>query len=318
MYRHTVFNRCLESELAFPELPPSASTSPSWTLRLGAEPEGTPVGELVGEGTQSHCRVALFRRSAGFAIHHSCTGTFHISRCGTRILWDRVAGTPVEVGRADVLGRVLAVAMHAMGYVSLHASAVAIDGRAVAFLAPKGFGKSTLAVALAMSGGRLITDDSLPVFPHTRPMVAEGIRHARLCTDSAEFLLARRGYPAAGADDKHRIGSLSDAQLWTGDAPLAVLYLLSSREPTGSRTVVSRHQLPTRLSVIAVAQQTKIGALLGKAEAGTVLDRVVSVVRATPVYELHIRRDYSCLHDVADQLGTWQVDAGVAPTETVS
>jgi hypothetical protein len=208
--------------------------------------------------------------------------------------------------------------MHAMGYLSLHASAVAIDGRAVAFLAPKGFGKSTLAVALAMRGARLITDDSLPVFPHVRPTVTEGIRRARLCTDAAERLLGRRGYPARGADDKHVIGGLSDAQLWKGDAPLAVLYLLSSRGPAGSRTVVSRDQLPRRLSVIAVTRQTKVGALLGKAEAGTILDRVVSVVRAIPVYELRIRRDFACLHDVTEQLGSWQMDHGVDPRETVS
>ncbi len=65
--------------------------------------------------------------------------------------------------RADLLGRVMALAAHADGRLTLHASAVSVAGRAVAFVGPKHAGKSTLALALVRKGARLLTDDTLVV-----------------------------------------------------------------------------------------------------------------------------------------------------------
>jgi Serine kinase of the HPr protein, regulates carbohydrate metabolism len=45
------------------------------------------------------------------------------------------------------------------GYVSLHASAVAVQGSAIAFVGPAGAGKSTTAAALANFGYHVITED---------------------------------------------------------------------------------------------------------------------------------------------------------------
>jgi hypothetical protein len=58
-----------------------------------------------------------------------------------------------------VLPRIL----HLRGATSLHASAIAVDGGAIAFCGPSGAGKSTLAAALVSRGFPLITDDVVPL-----------------------------------------------------------------------------------------------------------------------------------------------------------
>ena len=58
-------------------------------------------------------------------------------------------------------GLVVAFLLNLAGECVLHASAVEIDGAAVAFAGPSGAGKSTLAALLCSDGARLITDDVL-------------------------------------------------------------------------------------------------------------------------------------------------------------
>ena len=56
----------------------------------------------------------------------------------------------------------------AEGAVTLHASAVAVDGAAIGFMAPKFHGKSTLAAAMTYVGAHLVSDDALAILPEDR------------------------------------------------------------------------------------------------------------------------------------------------------
>ena len=72
---------------------------------------------------------------------------------------------------ACFVGPVLGVAAQQRGELLLHASAVPIGDGVVAFTAPPGAGKSTLAASFALAGYPLCSDDVLPVrFEHSRPL----------------------------------------------------------------------------------------------------------------------------------------------------
>jgi len=79
-----------------------------------------------------------------------------------------------------VSGIALGLLLHSRGLVTLHASAIAIQDRAVAFMGYSGMGKSTTAAALHSRGHSIVTDDLLvldtagdsvqayPGFPHLK------------------------------------------------------------------------------------------------------------------------------------------------------
>ncbi len=73
------------------------------------------------------------------------------------------AGDREEMLPIFLEGGVLAHALTADDLLPLHASAVEVDGAALAIVGPSGSGKSTLAALLCAAGSRLVTDDVLRV-----------------------------------------------------------------------------------------------------------------------------------------------------------
>ncbi len=63
----------------------------------------------------------------------------------------------------DLLGVAFSLWLELQGILALHASAVAVGGRAAVFLSTNGGGKSSLAASLMQAGCPLLTDDVLPV-----------------------------------------------------------------------------------------------------------------------------------------------------------
>jgi hypothetical protein len=98
----------------------------------------------------------------GFRVWAPRHGCFLISPDGREVLAAPPSG-PAWRWERLVLAQVLPLAAVLRGLDVLHASAVAIEGRAVAFLGASGAGKTTLAAHLAARGARLVTDDVLAV-----------------------------------------------------------------------------------------------------------------------------------------------------------
>src|SRR5690606_13218548 len=75
------------------------------------------------------------------------------------------------------------------GGVTLHASSVMMESKAIAFSAPHGFGKSTLASALTRMGFPLITDDVPPLREEAAGWTAlHSLPRAKLWPDSLKAL----------------------------------------------------------------------------------------------------------------------------------
>lgn len=79
------------------------------------------------------------------------------------------------------------MALHQRGLLTLHAGAIAINGRAVAIAGSKGAGKSTLVAALAARGHLFLSDDVVPldVGEDGPPRARVGAPSVNLWPDSA-------------------------------------------------------------------------------------------------------------------------------------
>ena len=305
MFSYCVFGGHLRSELPFPELRSAESERADWTLRVSHASADRAGGEPFAYGLGSQCQVVLNRELDCLRLYHSCTGSFDICNRGREILWTPRPGTPVEAGRADVLGRVLAVAMHLQGVLTLHASAVALDTGAIAFIAPKRHGKSTLAMALTRAGARVVTDDALPIKLEASPTVMPGVQSVRLHEDSATSVCRDGMSGRIGVDGKRVFGQLDVDRLLVGQAPLTAIYVLSPVNELPDSVVVRRTRLPAVSATMALVTHMKVGALLGTAEASVVLDRSAALARAVPVYRLEVVRDLQRLGEVAEAIYDW-------------
>ena len=331
MHRYAVFGGRLRSTLAFPELraAPDDGRPDDWSLTVAAphasphdsphdSPHASPRDSSTAEPVGSHryageVLVRLLRTGHGLRIETSDIGSFDLA-AGGAIAWRPTPGAREDLARFDVLGRVIPIALHQAGALVLHGSSVAWDGAgAVAFLAPKGHGKSTLALALAQRGARLLSDDATVIAPGAdgRPVARPGVHAVRLWEDSAERLAVRRYGDPGSLGRKVVVPAVPVELLATADAPLRAVYLLTGRAPDGDAPA-QRAPVAARDAAVQLVRQTSAGGLLGGVEAARVLERAAAVVRAVPVYALDHVRDYARLDEVADAVAAWHREGSVA------
>jgi len=302
---YSIFGGCLRSEIVFPELRESSDVAPNWTFSARTSASAVESAESLGElEVTPTCRVRMSRHARGYRLAYDDTGIYDVSRDGRTIVWTSGPNPAQTAVRADVTGRVLATALHAAGLLCLHGSAVALAGGTIAFLAPKFHGKSTLAIALARAGGRLVTDDVLPVELGMTPTAVPGVHQIKLWDDTAALFGVSRDGVEAG--EKHLVHDFSDTALMTDRSPLAACYLLAP--VTGDQTpdaAAVRTKLGDMVSALALVRQATLGALLGGSEAGVVFDRAVSLAKAVPVYRLDVVSGLERVPEVVSRLLAW-------------
>jgi hypothetical protein len=310
---YQLFGGCLRSELEFPELSPAVTDTPRWTLkRLDRLPDLPDPCRLGTEDVDTGVTVTLYRAGLRFRLAFDDTGVFDISEGGRRIDWTAPPAPDLEAVRKDVLGRVLAVALDQEGTITLHGSAVAIGGVAVAFLAPKFHGKSTTATALVNAGGRLLADDLVPVTGGELPMVLPSVPVVQLWADSAAHVAgaATPVTPDQVAPKLQVAWRASDRNAATA-VPLAAVYLLAPIR-SDADAVVTRARLPGVEAALALLGQAKVGALLGVERRSDLLGRLVKLGERIPVYRLEIPRDFQRIGELTTSLITWHA-GGASP-----
>jgi len=149
--------------------------------------------------------------------------------------WDAVL--TVEEVVLYLLGPVIGFMLRLRGTTCLHASAVLVDGYALAITGASGAGKSTVAASFASAGYPVLTDDVLPLALDNRQVLAQsGYSRLRLYPESFEFLpgLPRNLTPLAPGQDKCFLDLTRPGyRLFRGKAPLGAVYLLDWAADSG-------------------------------------------------------------------------------------
>lgn len=307
MFLYSVFGGVLRTSMEFPELQPSAGT-PTWTLEVGDVPPSLSGDPAIGDDSvYGNVRVACYRNVGGHSLVYDDTGRFDISDGGALITWYRPAEDPphlLDAVRADVIGRVLALALHQQGVLCLHASAVSLGGSGIALMAPKGHGKSTLATALVRAGGRLLSDDTVPVSAGVRVELRPGVPQLRLRHDAALHLAAERATEASGAR-KLIIDKLDPLQVADQPVPFVGGYVLVPALPNDEKPPVDRVPLSQVQATLALVEHTKLGPLLGGVDAARVFEQAATVAATVPLYLLRVGRDLSRIAEVAETIVDW-------------
>ncbi len=311
MSRHyAVFGGCLETDVEFPELRPCSAGHPRWLFaKVHRLPARATLEEIGDQHIYADVHARLFRHESGYRIMVDDTGIFDIVDNGSRIEFEEKPGAWPDFVRAHLLGRVMATALFSRGWMPLHGSAVLLDGGVVGFLAPKGFGKSTLALVLSRSGGRLVTDDTLPIEISNPVLAWPGVHSVRIAND----VLSAVGIAEADLETREGKGivtSLGEHQLAPAPAPLSAIYLLqpidpSRRGPGDAPPNVGREKLPSVAATMSLLANFKLARMTGAASMPEVLRRAAVIADCVPVYRLFVARDLGALTAVANQIREW-------------
>ncbi|HTK46679.1 MAG TPA: hypothetical protein VL328_01715 [Gemmatimonadaceae bacterium] len=302
-----VFGERLRSELAFPTLPVARDGAAAWEFRVAEGPAPVrPVTPLSTTALSDELSVTIARYDGGLRVTYSDTGDFDLTDRGRVITWHSPANADENDARLDVVGTLLPLALHLADRLTLHGSAVAVDSGVIAFLAPSGFGKSTLAMSLAVAGATFVSDDAVPVrVEGAAVFAAPGVPSPRFRDDV--FARFRHVLPAPVAASSGKMTSgfhLADAHAAAEERPLAAVYLLRPVMPADAGAT-RRALVPPSLATMELVRNAKLAKLLWADEAQRLLRLVSEVTRRVPVWTLEVPRDLELLPSVVGELLEW-------------
>ena len=244
----------------------------------------------------------------GYRFVFDDTGTFEVTADGREIAW--MPGPKFEESwvRADVTGRVMALALHASGYLCLHGSAVATDERRHRVSRARSTTASRRSRSRSVAQERSCSrTTSFPVDPSPPVKAIPGVHQVKLWQDSASHFGVDRDREPPRPGSKHLLHDFDDNMISNERVPLAAVYLLAPVivEEGAVAPPVSRARLHSVPSALALVRHSIMGSMLTGPDAQRVFDRATVVAETVPVYQLTVAAGMERIGDTVDQLLAW-------------
>lgn len=297
-FRYSLFGLEIDSGLQLPELFEGGGAKAA-DVRI--EVEALPT--LGGHGPGVHAV------DGGALLVIGGVARYFVAE-GRRIVVEPDEGASERNVRLFLLGSAFGLLIHQRGLLPLHANAIEIDGKAVAFMGESGAGKSTLAAWFHDRGHRLVADDVCVVAfgREGAPLVQPGLPRLRLWRE--ELLASNRdpgqfqpSYGTTADFDKFDVPIETSAAA-RSSLPLAGVFCLAvgpclriaRLNPTEAAEAVFSHTYRGAYSSIVNSQREHWQA-------------VVRLVKSTPVFQLErtkarpsLNSETSAIKDAVDEL----------------
>ena len=185
-------------------------------VRLDLTDEAT-IGETAGspeDRISDRPGMSIDANPRGYLFRASGCGSHWVSASGDRVLSAPPVHAEAWHWQRLLLGQLLPFCAVLRGFEAIHASAVVIDGRALAIVGRSGAGKSTLAMHLLLAGAGFLTDDVVALTAHDGLVVCEpgpgltSIRHS--AGDLGRLVAAKAGRRLGADHDAVRIAILPE------------------------------------------------------------------------------------------------------------
>jgi hypothetical protein len=265
---------------------------------LGTHPGEPPEGDWLHQwpGVGGDPDLSLGRTDRGLLLRFHGSGDFLVAPdLGLVEAWP-APETDAATLRHLILDQVLPRLLAHRERLVLHSAAVIVHGRAVAFFADTGGGKSTLAGSFHAAGYPLLTDDSLVItveggVPRARPTYP-GLR---LSPPAAAALFPSLPPGGAMARYSKHINTALGEEGPQCPLELAAVYLLRPEGPEDEKKGVQARAMTVRDACMALVQHSFLLDPTDVALASGLLDVAASVVAKCPAFALSYPRTFDTL-----------------------
>jgi len=285
---YEAFGLRLRSDLFLPEL----SAAPDDGREPDVEIETGPLGARLGGATDVPPGMQV---AGGLFQLDGPNGRYRVTD-GRLIRVDPRPGASDEEVRLPLLGTVMGALCHQRRSLPLHAGAILVDDRAVAFAGPSGAGKSSLAARLLRRGRTVLADDLCAVAVDEGAMawVAAGVPRLRL-RDGPPASADRTGFRDAGGRTVVPLAPPPGPGPWR----LWRLYRLSPDDVATPR-IARLAGSDAAAAVLGQVYRWPIAAAMNQASAR--FAQVIALTRACEVYDIRFPHDPDRPGALADAL----------------
>ena len=282
------------------ELCPSA---PLWVRKaraLAPSPMHAKIGELQAVG--SSCTITAYGAEEYFGLAYS-DGTQFVIDGEARRVW---GACPLPLTMEDLAvylrGPVMGFVLRRRGVMALHASSVAIEGRAVVLCGPSEAGKSTSAAALALRGVPVLSDDVTALSEGGAGFQVEpGYPRICLWPDAVRDLLGQPdALPKLTPSWEKCFLPLdgNNARFEEHRKSLGAVYLLAPR--TAEANAPRIEELGTREALLELVQNTYMNWLLDRNQRAAEFDALSKLVTQVPVRRIVPHADPRRIGELCD------------------
>lgn len=312
---HVVYGLRLAANVLLPGLPPSLEEdgcdvrirlkeSSTFFIQFPEHTNSLNVSSYDPPDSHPNLRVRILPDGSYVAFFYNDGARFAVDRHGREVWADWPENHTLEDACTYLLGPVMGFVLRLRGTVCLHASAVAVDDRAIALVGPPGSGKSTTAAAFARSGFRVFSDDVVPL------------------TDKGDYFLVPPAYPRVnlwpdsvlslfGSEDSlPRITPTWDKlYLSLGQngyhfasmpLPLGAIYILDSRDRTLTAPVIEA--VSAKEALITLVPNTYVNYLLDQNMRRTEFDVLSRIVSEIPVRRVRPQDEPSAIFGLCETI----------------
>ena len=278
MHLYSGFSLKISSQVELPEFP-KASGNPDVTIRLGSVDRTDVLASVDDER-------AYPRNIGAFQIRNGC-----------EIIADLLPHADTGAVRTLLAGRFMGYLLRQRGYLALHASAIAIDGRAALFLGESGAGKSTTAASFYSRGHQILADDVAAVCLAERGIELRPAWPGFRLLDDSRKAIGTEAAPDDFQVDKYlyRLSGSGNA----GAVPIRRMYFLdynSGGELSVHSSALSRFRAVALLNAHSLLRSWRADHRLRQVN----LDRAAAVAAAAQVHRLARPRSLKLLPRLVD------------------
>jgi hypothetical protein len=217
-------------------------------------------------------------------------------------VWSVLPANAARAAAAYLIGPVMGFLLRVRGICCLHASAVQVGGRVIAFTGPRCAGKSTTAAAFEKAGYRVVSDDITALVERGESFLAQpGYPRLWLWPDAAESLYGSsldlpRILPGGEWDKCYVDLTSGGREFQTQSLPLSAIYVLEERMKDAARPTVK--PIAPSAALVKLAANTYMNYLLDPALRAREFEILGRLVMRVPVRRVIPQADAACLPEL--------------------